>query len=255
MELQTLNMNFDNKPLLEAMMKDTVFSDLKEKESYAKYFTILKSWNLSSDIDSIAASIYYTWAKQIQIKLLKDLTIDEREVFAKIPNGWIFFKRVVLDPQSPWWKKYERGNLFKEALIQTIVDLEEKFGKDTNEWQWGKLHTLEFSHPFSRLKPLSVIFNLGPYPVPGGTQEVNNQKVSTYLNSFPVVAGPSTRRIIDFAHPERSWGILPTGNSAHLLSPFYNNQVQKFLGGKYRDQLLELSEKDARFKMILNPSK
>ena len=251
MELQTLNMNFENKPLLETLVRDTIFSNLKEKESYEKYFVILKSWNLSSDIDSAAASIYYSWTRQIQIMLLKDLTADEREVFAKVPNGWIFFKRVVLDPLSPWWKKYERGSLFKEALIQTIADLERKFGLDTRDWQWGKLHTLEFAHPFARIKPLAALFNLGPYPVGGGTQEVNNQKVSTYLNSFPVVAGPSTRRIIDFSHPERSWGILPTGNSGHMLSPFYNNQVQKFLGGQYREQLLELSDKDTRFKMII----
>ena len=255
MELQTLNMNFENKILLETLLRDTAFSNSNEKETYQKYFEIMKIWDLSSEIDSIAATIYYSWTRQIQIKLLKDLTNDEREVFAKVPNGWIFFKRVVLDPLSPWWKKYDRGSLFKEALVETIGDLQKKLGKDTTKWHWGKLHTLEFAHPFGRVKPLAFLFNLGPYPVSGGTQEVNNQKVSSYLNSFQVQAGPSTRRIIDFSHPEKSWGILPTGNSAHMLSPFYNNQVQKFLGGQYREQLLDLSDKDIRFKLIISPTK
>jgi penicillin amidase len=248
-------MNFENKLLLETLLRDTVFSSNSEKNSYQKYFEIMKAWNLSSDVDSIAATIYYSWTREIQVKLLKDLTVDEREVFAKVPNGWIFFKRVVLDPQSPWWKKYDRGSLFKESLTQTIFDLEEKFGKDTKEWQWGKLHTLEFAHPFGRVKPLAAIFNLGPYPAPGATQEVNNQKVSSYKDGFQVKAGPSTRRIIDFSHPEKSWGILPAGNSGHMLSPFYSNQVQKFLGGQYREQLLDPKDKDIRFKLILNPTK
>lgn len=253
MELQTLNMNFENKLLLETLLRDTVFASDSEKNTYQKYFEILKAWNLSSDVDSIAATIYYSWTREIQVKLLKDLTVDEREVFAKVPNGWIFFKRVVFDSQSPWWKKYDRGSLFKESLAQTIIDLEEKFGKDTKEWQWGKLHTLEFAHPFGRVKPLAAIFNLGPYPAPGATQEVNNQKVSSYKDGFQVKAGPSTRRIIDFSHPEKSWGILPAGNSGHLMSPFYSNQVQKFLGGQYREQLLDPKDKDIRFKLMLNP--
>lgn len=255
MELQTLNMNFENKLLLETLLRETAFSSESEKKSYLKYFEILKAWNLSSDVDSIAATIYYSWTKEIQVKLLKDLTVDEREVFAKVPNGWIFFKRVVLEPLSPWWKKYDRGTLFKEAFAQTILDLEEKLGKDSKEWQWGKLHTLEYAHPFGRVKPLAAIFNLGPFPAPGATQEVNNQKFSSFKDGFQVKAGPSTRRIIDFSQPEKSWGILPAGNSGHMLSPFYSNQVQKFLNGQYREQLLDPKDKDIRFKLILNPTK
>lgn len=254
MELQSLNMNFENKLLVETLVRDTIFASESERKSYQKYFEILKSWNLSSEIESIAPSIYYSWTREIQKKLLKDLTEEEREVFAKVPNGWIFLKRVVLEKDSPWWKKYDRGDLFRETLAQTIVDLEKKFGKNTDKWQWGKLHTIEYAHPFGRIKPLNYVFNLGPFPIPGATQEVNNQKVTSFKGDFEVKAGPSTRRIIDFSHPEKSWGIIPTGNSGHLLSPFYNNQVQKFIAGEYRDQLLDLEEKDIRFKLILNPA-
>lgn len=254
MELQTLNMNFENKLLLEILLRDVFFSNDKEKNAYAKYVRILKNWNFNSDVDSLGATIYYSWTREIQVRLLKDLRDDEKEIFAKVPNGWIFFKRVVQNPQSPWWKKYDRGNLFKESLAQVIYELEKKFGKDPKDWQWGKLHTLEFTHPFGSVRPLAAIFNLGPYPAPGATHEVNNQKVSSFKDGFKVKAGPSTRRIIDFSHPEKSWGILPIGNSGHMLSPFYSNQVQKFLGGQYREQLLDPVDKDTRFKLILNPS-
>lgn len=253
MELQTLNMNFENKLLLQTLLSETSFANESERKSYQKYVDILKNWNLSSEVDSIAPSIYYTWTREIQIKLLKDLTEDEREVFAKVPNGWIFFKRVVLEKNSAWWKKYDRGTLFKETFAQTIVDLEKKFGKNTDNWTWGKLHTIEYAHPFGRIKPLNYIFNLGPFAVPGATQEVNNQKVSSFKGDFEVKAGPSTRRIIDYSRPEKSWGILPAGNSGHLMSPFYSNQIQKFIGGQYRDQLLDLDNKDVRYKMVINP--
>ena len=253
MELQSLNMNFENKIILEALLRDTTFSNVKEKEIHQKYIDILKNWNLSSEVDSIAPSIYYSWTKEIQKKLLKDLTEDEREIFAKVPNGWIFLKRVVLETESAWWKKYDRSDIFRESFVKTVADLEKRFGSDTSQWHWGKLHTIEYVHPFGRVKPLNYIFNLGPYPIPGATQEVNNQKSSSFKGDFEVKAGPSTRRIIDFSRPETSWGILPSGNSGHLLSPFYSNEIKKFLKGHYRAQLLDLDEKDVRFKLILNP--
>lgn len=256
MELQTLNMNFENKVLLETLLSETIFTSQADQAKYLAAKEILKNWNLTSDVDSAGAAIYYSWAREIQKILLKDLTADEREIFAKVPNGWIFFKRVVTHPDSAWWKKFDRGEVFRNSFVKIITDLKEKQGNDENSWQWGKLHTLEFSHPIGRIKPLNYLFNLGPYPAPGATQEVNNQKVTSFEGGFQVKAGPSTRRIIDFSRPENSWGILPAGNSGHLMSPFYKDQVQMFLDGKYREQRLDLTpdSKEVKYKMSFVPA-
>ena len=253
MELQSLGMNLENKLLLAALLSDTQFRDAAEKAVYLKHFEILKNWNLISEIDSIAPSIYYTWAREIEQTLLKDLSDNEREIFAKTPNGWIFYKRVVLEKDSAWWKKYPRGDIFRQTFVQAINILEERFGKNTDEWKWGKLHTLEFGHPIGRVKPLNYLFNLGPYPAPGASHEVNNQKSNSFKGDFEVKAGPSTRRIIDMSHPQNAWGVLPIGNSGHMLSPFYSNQVKLFLSGKYRPELMDLNEQDVRFNMTFKP--
>lgn len=253
MELQALNMNFDNKALVHTLLNELRFADKTEENRYQKYVDILREWNLNSDVTAIAPSIYYSWAREIQKKMLVDLTEDEKEIFAKVPNGWIFFKRVIMEPSSPWWKKFDREKLIKETFIDTLSWLGKRLGDDVNEWKWGRIHTLEYVHPIGKVKPFNYLFNLGPYPAPGATQEVNNQKVTSYKGDFEVKAGPSTRRIIDFIRPEKAWGILPIGNSGHLLSPFYNNQVQPFLEGKYREELLELAPSDIRYKMILKP--
>mgnify|MGYP003350492028 CR=1 FL=1 len=73
----------------------------------------------------------------------------------------------------------------------------------------------------------------------GANNEINNNKQRNFNTDFRVVAGPSTRRVIDFAEPQRSWGINPIGMSDHILSPYYKDQVQMFLDGKYRAQLLD----------------
>ena len=256
MELQTLNMNFENKKLLETLLTETIFTKESDRAMYLAPLEILKNWNLTSDVDSAGAAIYYSWTREIQKTLLKDLTADEQDIFAKVPNGWIFFKRVITHPESAWWKKFDRGEVFRNTFTKVIRDLKDKQGNDENSWQWGKLHTLEFTHPVGRIRPLNYLFNLGPYPAPGATQEVNNQKVSSFQGDFQVKAGPSTRRIIDFSRPENSWGILPAGNSGHIMSPFYQDQVQKFLEGKYREQRLDLSKdsKEVQFKMNFIPA-
>jgi penicillin amidase len=252
MELQSLSVNFENKILLENLLNDLNFASEVEKASFQKYVDILKKWDFNSGVNDSAPTIYYSWVQFISARLLKDLTKDEQEILAKTPNGQIFFKRVVLDKDSLWWKKFDRAALFKDSFIESIQSLDKKWGNNPLDWHWGKVHTLEFVHPIGRVKPFNKIFNLGPFPVSGATQEINNQKFNS-AKDFHVMAGPSTRIIIDYAHPERSWGILPIGNSRHLLSPFYDNQVQLFLKGEYREQWLDLAEENVRFKMVMKP--
>ena len=59
---------------------------------------------------------------------------------------------------------------------------------------------------------------------------------------YAVVAGPSTRRLIDFADPEHALGILPTGNSGNFMSPSYGDQAPMFMAGEYRDVRLAADE-------------
>lgn len=252
-ELQALTMNFENKELIQILLRDMTFKNNGEEVNYAKHIELLKKWDLNSSVDSPGAALYYSWAKTMQIELLVDLTPDEKEIFAKVPNGWIFFTRVIKDSDSAWWKKFNRGDFFRATFIKTIQELEKKLGSNPDKWRWGKLHTVEFVHPLGRMKPLNTIFNIGPYEASGATQEVNNQKVTSFKGDFSVTAGPSTRRIIDFSNPSKAWGILPAGNSGHVLSPFYKDQTKRFLNGQYREELMELEEKDIFSKLILTP--
>lgn len=257
MELQALNVNFENKILLQTLLAQLNFANLSEEREYKEYVDLLKNWNLASEVDSLAPSIYYSWCKEIQALLLKDLSVAEREILAKTPNGWIFLKRVILEENSAWWKKFDRQKIFREALVNSIADLKKTYGSHSKNWRWGSIHTLEFVHPLGRAKPLNYLFNQGPFEMPGALNEVNNQKYTALGVDYHITAGASTRRIIDFAHPEKSFGILPQGNSGHMLSPFYSNQVKLFAEGKYREQLLQVDEKSPsmRFKMSLVPKK
>ena len=256
-EVQTLSLNLENKPILTELLKSVDFTNLWNKERAHTYLEILKNWNFLSETDSIAPSLYYTWAQEINKILLKDLTSEELQTFSKLPNSWIFFKRVVMDPGSPWWKKFDRKKVFTTSFNNTIDSLRQALGEDSSGWTWGHLHTLELSHPLGRVRGLNKIFNIGPIGMSGAANEINAQKNIGFSDGFKIKAGPSTRRIINFEHPQQAWGILPSGNSGHILSPFYKDQLAYFTKGLYREEWLD--EKDIKqhqtHELVLVPTK
>lgn len=241
-EIQTLNVNLENKLILTALLKDVDFQNLWKKDRAKSYLQILQNWDFISDQHAIAPSLYYTWSREIVKIMLKDLDKEEFMAFSKLPNYWNFYKRVVLDPKSSWWKKFNRKKVFTEAFNNTIETLRQQLGEDPAGWAWGHLHTIEFTHPIGRVWPFNLIFNIGPVELGGAYNEINNQKQSGTEDGFKVKAGPSTRRIIDFAHPEVALGILPVGNSGHIFSPFYKDQLDLYTKGKYRPEWLDETE-------------
>ena len=50
--------------------------------------------------------------------------------------------------------------------------------------------------------------------------------------------GPSTRRIIDFAAPEKSLGINPVGQSGVRFDKHYADQAETYMQGQYFQQHL-----------------
>lgn len=256
-EIQSLSMNLENKLILEELLNAVSFKNIWNKERAATYLEILKKWDFISDTHSIAPSLYYTWCREIIKILLKDLNKEEFETFTILPNNWNFFKRVVLDQNSIWWNKFDRQRLFTDAFNNSIESLRQALGDDYAGWTWGHLHTIEFVHPIGRVKPFNKIFNIGPIGINGATNEINNQKSLGYAEGFKVKAGPSTRRIISFDRPEVAWGILPIGNSGHLLSPFYKDQVDLYTKGLYREEWLDEVDIKAHQKhqLLLIPAK
>ena len=81
---------------------------------------------------------------------------------------------------------------------------------------------------------MQSIFNVGPFTTDGGNEVINNQ-IFQLNNSgmYRIVAGPSTRRVIDFSDIENSVSILPTGQSGNIFSDHYDDQAQKFINGEF----------------------
>lgn len=238
-----------------------ILSSTKLNEVEQKAYETLKHWNYESEIDSVGASIYHHFDFYLLQNILDELSLKARNQYLYTTSSWYLKERLFDDPNNLWWDikatqvKETMNDIVILSFKKTIADLENKFGSQVSNWQWGKLHTLEFPHPFGMNKYMAKIFNVGPFPVKGSINVINHFRRKGVDDGHKVKSGPSTRRIIDFSHPERSLGILPLGNSGHMLSPFYDNQVQRFLDGEYRYQLMNYEDikKNLAYELTLKP--
>jgi penicillin amidase len=152
-------------------------------------------------------------------------------------------------PESPWWddvgtrkRRETREDILAAAWLTAITTLEQELGSDLSAWRWETLHTVEHVHPLGREEPLNLIFNVGPFPVTGAREVIDNQIFSFSTGPKRVRSGPSTKRIIDFSDPEYSLGIIPSGQSGFVFDDHYDDQAELFHTGQLRPQFMSREE-------------
>lgn len=218
-------------------------------QKYPELINEIKNWNGYFGKKLIAPTIFETWKRQVAIGILEDeLGINKFISFFKIGKFTHFMHYIFRTPKSTWWDNIKTADkvegpsdIISSAFLKTVNQLELQLGSDWKTWKWGKLHTLEFVHPLGRAKYLDKIFNLGPFPVNGNRGIVNAMASKKWDQAYKVTSGPSTRRVVVMDEPNFSWGIIPTGNSGHILDPHNKDQMELYINGKYRKQYMNLN--------------
>jgi penicillin amidase len=98
-------------------------------------------------------------------------------------------------------------------------------------WQWGRLHSMLFSHPFGRTSFLQPLLAIGPLPAAGDGTTIN---LGFYRHSNPYqqTVGVSLRFLVDLQQPNNTGFVLPSGQSGHPLSEHFADQTALWLGGR-----------------------
>ncbi|MCE2612285.1 penicillin acylase family protein [Flavobacteriaceae bacterium D16] len=228
--------------LLDIESLDESKSDLSKK---------LAVWDGNNELSSVEAPLYHRWIYY----LLKNTLEDElgEELFKQVLTTH-FNKRMIAplsrNENSIWWDdvdtdqaKESRSEIVQRSFEDAWTSLENDLGSEPSAWTWDKLHTLEHEHPIGQVPSMRDFFNVGPFPV-HGTREVINNLAFPYDESgvFKVNAGPSTRRVIDFSDIENSMSILPTGQSGNPLSEHYEDQAEMYVNGQFRKMMINKKE-------------
>lgn len=257
----------DNYSPYDARLAKVFYKEITQSgdDDLIQFFEPLNTWQGDHEIESKTPVLYYP----LLYHMLQHTFADElgEEQFGNFLNTPLM-KRTIHKlfnlEQSVWFDDVSTTDK-REGKHEIIVLAAHSAAKQLKEQNpsgdfptWGDVHTIEFEHPMGAVKPLDKIFNIGPFPI-AGTNESVNQEAFQYTNSgvYPVAHGPQMRILIDMAEPEQSISVNPTGQSGNPLSEFYSDQAALFIGEKYRPQLMNRKdiEQNARYKLQLISTK
>jgi penicillin amidase len=234
------------------------FSEAEAKKAKG----ILSRWDFMMSKDSVAACLFEVTYRRLMENIFRDELGEElfQEYIKIAPFAPRAIRMMIRKGSSPWFddvntpEEETMEDIIALSLKQTLSGLKEVLGEDMDKWRWGEIHTLTFEHVLGKKKPLDRIFNLGPFQVGGSHLTVNNKQYS-YGNPYYVTHGVSQRMIVDLSDMDRALHVLPTGESGHLKSPHYKDQIDLYLGGTYHPAWTDRREleRHAEATLILRP--
>lgn len=209
---------------------DTVRSAIEE----------LRQWNFEATPDSVAPTIWWAWFKRYCDAVWQD-DFDAAGVEVW-PGAWGFSgtnERLPVvevleyltreNPTSPWFddvrtpEKETRDDILARSFVSVIGQLGKERGANPREWKWGKANVLRL-HSITQQPALER----GGMPVRG-----DGFTLCPGGEGGDVTGGASWRMVVDFAHPEHSFGVYPGGQSEDPASPHYDDQVKPWVEGRY----------------------
>lgn len=209
-----------------------------EVQRVLEYF---RNWNYEFGRDDIATTIYQSFFTHLLRNTYED------EMGEDLFHDFVFLvnipirvtTRLLQQDSSAWFDDVRtqaletRDDIIRKSLRDAMAELATRFGDDMRTWRWGELHTVTLQHPFGLRKPLDRIFNVGPYPIGGGSTALISGEYS-FNEPYAVTIGPSFRQIFDLADPTEIRAVLPSGQSGQVYHRHYSDQTDLWLNGGYR---------------------
>lgn len=224
----------------------------------------LENWNGEYSLDSTSPTLFH----RCEYYVVKNAMEDElgTEMFNQFLDTHLFKRQIAWGAKmdnGKWWDNIHTEDVVetrKDIVLKSFADAWESLvndlGPDPSQWTWDKVHTLEHQHPIGQVESLRKYFNVGPFPVEG-TREVINNLSFPYDGTgyYKVSSGPSTRRIIDFSDVENSISILPTGQSGNPFSKHYKDQAEMYVKGEFRKMMMNKKEIEEKAQSTLTFTK
>jgi penicillin G amidase len=206
----------------------------------------LKNWDGQMTADSVPAALY---------KVATQFAFEDmfKEKLGTAYNNYLDESRFYLpllltllkDPANEWWGTGGRDALLQESLGQAVDSLNSRFGGNLDDWKWGKLHTLSFSHtplgpalPF----PLTLVLNQKTLERAGDGQTVAAASYDYVDSGFSQTSGQSFRTVMSLANFDDSLIVNTLGQSGQPFSKHWGDNIDDWNGGRYHAFLFSSDE-------------
>lgn len=205
----------------------------------------LAAWTGDHPVEAVAPTVFHQFLHDLGHAAMADEIGEEAwQGMRRVRALDHALPRLAADVASPWWDRRDtparetRDDIVALAWQRSMAHLTTTLGDDPARWVWARAHAVEHEHPLGKQKPLDKVFNVGPFPVPGGREVPNNLSGPLAPVPVPVTYGPSTRRVIDFADPASARGANPVGQSGVWGDQHYADQAAAYARGESRQQHL-----------------
>jgi acyl-homoserine-lactone acylase len=151
---------------------------------------------------------------------------------------------------SPFWndirtpQQEDKPAILARSLAGAVSLMESKLGTERSAWQWGKLHSYNWTSETSHLarymsasqrasiNALKGYLDRGPYPA-GGDHSTLNVSAYNWGQNFDTWLIPAMRIVVDFGREEPLIGLNSSGQSGNPASKHYADGIDAWLKGQY----------------------
>ena len=195
----------------------------------------LVGWDYSSTKDSAAAAYFNVVCHNIFKLTFRD-ELPEEDLWPTGGDRWYAVLTILIGQvKNPWWddvrtpdKIETRDDILLAALTNARKEITSLMARDTDQWQWGKIHTMRLQNPTlgkSGIEPIERLFNRGQYQVGGGPAVVNAMAFDD-RKGYAVTAAPAMRMLIDLGDLDLSRWVNQSGVSGHAFHRHYDDQTE-----------------------------
>lgn len=218
----------------------TSIKSLDKDKKYSDVIALLKDWNMVDAKELGAPLVFHTLMLQLQEVLFKEQMPEDmyNMMYGKYNITDQLLRKAYAGETSIWMD--EQGGVdaaVYKAFERTVAQIEDQFGKTVSKWQWGDFHQLTFDHSLGSASPiLAAYFNAKKVPI--GGSKVTVQAADNDL-AGNVNHGASWRFVADVGDLSSAYHIVGPGQSGHVKSDWYQDQVMDWANGNYHETFVQ----------------
>ncbi|MEJ2717844.1 MAG: penicillin acylase family protein [Deltaproteobacteria bacterium] len=201
----------DTKNLMAEQMAPVFAQALLAHEDTKEMGQILSAWDHRDDTDQAGATVFQGVYRNLAYLVFRD-ELGAEIMDTMLGTGYFWqerFQKMVMDGASPWFdnvltpnKKETLDDLLHVAASQAAKTFEGSLGKDPAQWQWGKVHQIEFVNPLRRSGIGKSLVGGAVYPM-GGSRETLYCGWYDFRKPFDVILSASLRMVADLGDEEK----------------------------------------------------
>lgn len=231
----------------------TSIEKLDEEGQYKDILASLKNWDYNETVDAPEPLVFNLLIEHMKDNLFRGAIPDD--VYKMMQGKYQVMDNILRQGyagKEGAWLTREGGLdvLVYNSFIDTLNRLEGMYPDTAYEdWNWGDYHQLTFDHPLAVNPIFERVFNPQNVAVGGSRTTV---MAAGNPASGDVDHGASWRFVADLNDLSSAQHIVGPGQSGHIKSTWYKDQVDDWVDGNYHTTSID-GQYDEASELILNP--